>query len=131
MLLSPFLFQLWAILSTPTLLSRQSLVTTLSWSRGKNEIVIIKLVRIGSFYTHVLFISAKMSNSTLKTYKFDALFLKRFFQLHKFFFPRPCSCNSGVFLLLLVTSGLGRVLSYILCRIRKLIHLNNVLSILW
>ena len=132
MLLSPFLFQLWAILSTPTLLSRQSLVTTLSWSRGKNEIVKIKFVRIGFIlYARILFISAKMSNSTSKTYKFDALFLKRFFQLHKFFFPRPCSCNSGVFLLLLVTSGLGRVLSYILCRIRKLIHLNNVLSILW
>jgi len=61
----------------------------------------------------VLFlISVKMSKSTSKTYKFDTLFLKRFFQLHNSFFPRLCSSNSGIFVLLLVSSGLEQFLAY-------------------
>jgi len=131
MLLLPFLFQPWAILSTPTLLSRQSLAITSLWSRGRNKIVKVKFVN-EPFLQMVLFLfQEKMSNSTSKTYKFDALFLKRFFQLHKFFFPRPCSCNSSVFVLLLVTSGLGRELSYILGSSSTFVLLNIVLSILW
>jgi len=54
----------------------------------------------------------KMSNSTSKTYKFDLLFLRRFFNLHNFFFPRLWSSNSALFGLLLLTSGLEQFLAY-------------------
>jgi len=59
----------------------------------------------------------KMSNSTSKTYKFDLVFLRRFFNLHNFFFPRLWSSNSALFGLLLLTSGLGKVLSNVSCAV--------------
>ena len=42
-----------------------------------------------------------------KTYKFDLLFLKRFYRLQGVFFPALLSTNAGVFLGLLLLSGIG------------------------
>jgi hypothetical protein len=45
-------------------------------------------------------------------YGFNVLFLRRFGRLHRVFFPACLSVNSGLFLLLLLTSALEQYLAY-------------------
>ena len=45
-------------------------------------------------------------------YSFNVMFLRRFWRLQRVFFPAAMSVNSGLFLLLLLTSGLEQYLAY-------------------
>jgi hypothetical protein len=53
-----------------------------------------------------------MTTDTGAEYGFNVLFLRRFWRLHRVFFPACLSVNSGLFLLLLLTSALEQYLAY-------------------
>jgi hypothetical protein len=53
-----------------------------------------------------------MTTDSGAEYGFNVLFLRRFWRLHRVFFPACLSVNSGLFLLLLLTSALEQYLAY-------------------
>jgi hypothetical protein len=53
-----------------------------------------------------------MPTDSRAEYGFNVLFLRRFWRLHRVFFPAYMSVNSGLFLLLLLTSALEQYLAY-------------------
>ena len=53
-----------------------------------------------------------MTGENGSNYDFNFLFIRRFFRLHYILFPGLCSLTSGVFVLLLLTSGLEQFLAY-------------------
>jgi len=58
----------------------------------------------------VINVQSKMADK--KEYSFNVLFFRRFWQLHKIFFPGLLTVNSGLLGLLLLTSGLEQYLAY-------------------
>ena len=103
---------------TPTLQSRPSLATILSWSRARNSCDLLKLNT--SFYLfhyfHTLFYfrldmpSLTTTTAQGRTYQFDWLFFKRFYHLHQIFFPGIK--NVLIFIVLVATSSAGLELSF-------------------
>ncbi len=61
-------------------------------------------------------------------YGFNLVFLRRFWRLQQVFFPALMSVNSGLFLLLLLTSGLEQYLAYEVGIIAGQAHLSITLG---
>nr|QTW43714.1 ABCD4 [Eurytemora affinis] len=91
----PCPFQVLATQPTLTPRSRPSSDTISLWLRGRNNFML----------------SVKMARKE-EQYNFNILFIKRFWRLHRVFFPGLLSVNTGVFALLLLTSGLEQFLAY-------------------
>ena len=72
-------------------------------------------MRFHIFFYSLSFRRFKMSvpaDSRKSEYGFNGLFLRRFWRLQRVFFPALWCVNSGIFLLLLLTSGLEQYLAY-------------------
>jgi hypothetical protein len=69
---------------------------------------------------------AEDSNGRSSDYSFNGLFLRRFWRLQRVFFPTLLCVNSGIFLLLLLTSGLEQYLAYEVGIIAGLLKFGNL-----